>query len=316
MNDRSGAPPGASPLEQTICGISFQNPMVLSSGTVAYGREVADVISLEKIGGLVTKAVSLEPRNGAAAPRVTEFAGGMLNAIGLANPGVAGVRTDHLPWIAKNLDACRVIVNVVGFEVDHFARVVSQLENDDGFEAFELNLSCPNTKAGGLEFGADKASLQSVISLARRETRRPLLVKLSPTLVDIAASAQAAQDAGADAVTLVNTIPGMLIDIENRAPILGFGSGGVSGAALLPVGVLATAKVARAVKIPIVGVGGISTAQHALQYMIAGASLTGIGTATLRDPRTAERVVEGLQEWCDREGVGSIASVVGTLKWK
>ncbi len=316
MNERREAPPAASPLCITVCGIEFQNPVLLSSGTAAYGREVAEVTNLEVLGGLVTKAVSLEPRKGAPSPRVAEFAGGMLNAIGLANPGVVAVRDEHLPWLASNLKECRVVVNVVGSESDHFASVVETLENSAGFHAFELNLSCPNTEAGGLEFGADPVALHKVVSLARRATRRPLFVKLSPTLTNIAASAQTAQDAGADAITLVNTMPGMLVDVKRRRPILGFGSGGVSGAALLPIGVLATSKVAKVVTLPIVGVGGISSAEHALQYIIAGASLVAIGTASLRDSRSAERVVTELQAWCEEERVTSIAAIVGSLQWE
>ena len=303
-------------LHTTVCGIEFQNPVLLASGTAEYGRAIADVTDLESLGGLVTKAVSPEPREGAASPRVAEFPGGMLNAIGLANPGLLAVREKALPWLAQNLKQCRVLVNVVGSEEDHYARVVEELDSTPGFQAFELNLSCPNVRAGGMEFGADPTTLASVVARAREKTRKPIFVKLSPTLVNIALSARAAENAGADGVTLVNTIPGMLIDVQERKPMLGFGSGGVSGAALLPVGILATWRASAAIKIPIIGVGGISSAEHALMYMMAGASLVAMGTASMRDPRAAERVVAGLADWCRREGVSSIASVVGTLEWK
>jgi dihydroorotate dehydrogenase (NAD+) catalytic subunit len=305
----------ASPLQLSVCGLDFQNPVLLASGTAAYGREISQVTDIDALGGLVTKAVSLEPRDGAAPPRVAEFPGGMLNAIGLANPGVAAVRETHLPWLATNLRRCRVIVNVVGYEAAHFAHVVEQLDSSPGVHAFELNMSCPNVTAGGLEFGADPATLASAVTMARRVTRKPLLVKLSPVLSDISVAAKSAEGAGADALTLVNTIPGMLVDVQRRRPVLGFGSGGVSGAVLLPVGVLATWRVHNAVRIPLVGVGGIATAEDALQYMIAGASLVAIGTASLRDPRAAERVVRGMSDWCEREGVSTIESIIGTLEW-
>jgi dihydroorotate dehydrogenase (NAD+) catalytic subunit len=301
-------------------GLDFQNPIVLAAGTAAYGQELADVIDLAALGGLVTKAVSPEPRAGAPAPRVAEFGGGMINAVGLANPGVAAVRSEHLPWLARSLPGVRKLANIVGFSVAEFAGVIEELELSlhgdapGALDGYEINVSCPNVKAGGMEFGADPEALAQVVRLARAATARPLFVKLSPTLPDIARSAQIAVDAGASGLTLVNTIPGLVIDVERRRPALGFGTGGVSGTALLPVGVLATWKVRRVVKVPLIGIGGVSSAEDALQYLIAGATLVGIGTAMLRDPRTPERVVEGLARWCSRHGVTNIADVVGTLE--
>ena len=305
----------ASPLVIEAAGLRFQNPVLLASGTAAYGRELAGVMDLDALGGLVTKAVSVEPRSGAPAPRVAEWAGGMVNAIGLANPGVDRVRAEELPWLAANVSGPRVLVNVVGREVDDFPLVVAALDGEAGLDAFELNVSCPNVKAGGLEFGADERSLRAVVSGCRAATRRPLFVKLSPSLGDIAAAARVAVDAGADGITLVNTLPGLVVDIEARRPALGFGSGGVSGRELLPVGVLATAKVRKAVGVPLIGVGGVSSAADALQYMIAGASLVGIGTAALRDPRLPKRIVRDLGRWCDQHDVASISEIVGTLEW-
>jgi dihydroorotate dehydrogenase (NAD+) catalytic subunit len=308
-----------SALTVQVAGLEFQNPVVLAAGTAAYGRELAEVVNLRALGGLVTKAVSPQPRHGAPSPRVAEFAGGMINAVGLANPGVEAVRRDHLPWLASALPGVRKIANIVGFAVEEFAAVVEQLdeavktESPGALEAYELNVSCPNVKAGGMEFGADPASLAEVIRRARAATRRPLFVKLSPTLPDIARSAGVAVDAGADALTLVNTIPGLVIDVAQRRPALGFGTGGVSGTALLPVGVLATWKVRKAVRVPLLGIGGVSSAEDALQYLIAGATLVGIGTAMLRDPRAPERVVKGLARWCAANGVARISDVVGTL---
>ena len=303
-----------------VAGLDFQNPIVLAAGTAAYGRDLADIIDLGSLGGIVTKAVSPAPRAGAAAPRVAEFDGGMINAVGLANPGVDAVRHDHLPWLAASLPHTRKVANIVGFAIEEFAAVIAELdeamdrESPGALDAYELNVSCPNVKAGGMEFGADPASLADVVRRARAATRRPLFVKLSPTLPDIARSAAIAVDAGADAITLVNTIPGLVIDVERRRPALGFGTGGVSGTALRPVGVLATWKVRQAVRVPLLGIGGVATAADALQYVIAGASLVGMGTAMLRDPRAPERVVQGLAKWCSVHSVARIADLIGTLE--
>ena len=308
-------------LRSVFSTLSFQNPIVLAAGTAGYGEELAAVMRLDALGGLVTKAVSLAPRSGAPAPRVTEFDGGMMNAVGLANPGLDAVRRDHLPWLAANCRSARKIVNVVGFTVDEYPAVVTGLEEalanglGSAVDAFELNVSCPNTKAGGLEFGADAESLQAVVSSARKATRRPLLVKLSPTLANIGEAARVAVDAGADAISVVNTIPGLAIDIERRRPALGFGTGGISGPAILPVGVLATWKVRQATNAPIMGVGGVRSGADAIQYIMAGASLVGVGTAALRDPRAPERIVRELDEWCQAHDVRNIMDLTGAVEW-
>jgi dihydroorotate dehydrogenase (NAD+) catalytic subunit len=309
------------PLGVSVGGLSFRNPIVLASGTAGYGHELSGVVDLDRIGGFVTKAVSLEPRTGAPAPRVAEFDGGMINAVGLANPGVRAVCDEHLPWLGANHPGTRRLANIVGFFVEEFESVVEMLEaamtktNATALDGYELNVSCPNVKAGGMEFGADARSLAAVVTTARRATKRPMFVKLSPTLTDIGAAARTAADAGADGITVVNTIPGLVIDLETRRPVLGFGTGGVSGPAILPVGVLATWKVRQAVGLPIMGVGGVSTAGDALQYIVAGASLVGVGTAALRDPRQPERIVDGLMEWCTAHGVRSLSEIQGTLEW-
>ncbi len=315
MNERRGT------LAVHVTGLDFQNPVVLAAGTAAYGRDLAEIIDLHALGGMVTKAVSPLARAGAAAPRVAEFDGGMINAVGLANPGVEAVRRDHLPWLATALPRTRKIANIVGFAVEQFAEVIEQLEAalegeaKGALEGYELNVSCPNVKAGGREFCADEAALVEVVRRARTVTRRPLFVKLSPTLPDVGRSAAVSVDAGADGITLVNTIPGLVIDVARRRPALGFGTGGVSGSGLRPVGVLATWKVRRAVQVPIIGLGGIATAEDALQYMIAGASLVGMGTAMLRDPRAPERVVRDLSRWCAAQGIERIQDIIGTLEF-
>jgi dihydroorotate dehydrogenase (NAD+) catalytic subunit len=300
--------------------LDFQNPVVLAAGTAGYGVELEGVVDLNALGGFVTKAVSAEPRHGAAAPRVAEFEGGMINAVGLANPGLAEVSRTQMPWLASHHRGVRRLANVVGFVEDEFATVVRGLEeanarNAGALDGYELNVSCPNTRQGGAEFGADPAALRAVITKARGETRRPLFVKLAPTLPDIAAAAKLSVDAGADGITVINTVPGLVVDLERRQPALGFGNGGVSGAAILPIGVLATWKVSRAVRVPVMGLGGVASGSDAMQYVIAGATLVGVGTAALRDPRAPARIVREMREWCDRHSIASIQSVRGTLEW-
>ena len=284
-----------TPLAREIFGAHFNNPILLAAGTAGYGRELDGVVDLESLGGIITKAVSREPRDGNPSPRVAEFEGGMLNAIGLANPGLQQVLAQELPWLARRLRRARVIVNVVGFTEDEYVEVVRGLEDAPGITALELNLSCPNTSRGGIEFGADGPSLRRVVERCRAVTRRPLIAKLSPALADIPAMAIIARDAGADGVSLVNTLPGLLYGSRGAAR-LGNGHGGVSGPALLPVGVLATRRVAeRAPGLPIIGVGGVRTAEDVQQYLQAGASLVAIGTAALADPRLPERLVSELE---------------------
>jgi len=304
-------------LATEAAGLRFQNPVLLASGTAAYGRELDGVIAIDALGGLVTKATSPAPRDGAPAMRVAEFGGGMLNAVGLANPGLEAVRRDELPWLAAHLREARVLVNVVGDMVEDYATVVRGLADAPGVHGFELNVSCPNVRAGGMEFGADPRALAEVVRGARAATERPLFVKLSPTLDDIGAAAKVAIDAGADAITVINTMPGALVDIATRKAALGFGRGGVSGPGLLPIGVLAVRKVRAALpaRVPVCGVGGIASAEDALQYVMAGATLVQVGTAAMRDPRVPERIVRGLAAWCAREGVTRLADLIGCAEW-
>ncbi len=271
-----------------VFGTTFQNPILLAAGTAGFGREISGVIDLDSLGGIVTKAVSLEPRPGHAAPRVAEFAGGMLNAVGLANPGVEQVEAAALPWLARALRRARVIVNVVGSSLEDYAAVVGRLTAQPAVAAFELNVSCPNTARGGEEYGADDAVLAELVRGCRAATGKPLIVKLAPTLPDIARTAAAAAAAGASGFSLVNTMPGALYrDARARdaASRLGYGQGGVSGPALLPVGVLATRRVRQRTGLPVIGVGGVRTIADVDQYLAAGASLVAVGTAALAHPR-------------------------------
>lgn len=307
-------------LAVTAASLHFQNPIILAAGTAGYGVELEGVVDLDAVGGFVTKAVSVEPRHGNAAPRVAEFEGGMVNSVGLANPGLREVARTHVPWLAAHHPRTRRLANVVGFVEDEFARVVGGLEdalskNAGALDGYEVNVSCPNTSRGGAEFGADPASLRAVVGTVRAQTKRPVFVKLAPTLPDIAEAARVAVDAGADGITVVNTFPGLVVDLETRKPALGYGSGGVSGAAILPIGVLAAWKVSRAVKVPVIGLGGVSSGRDALQYIMAGASLVGVGTAAMRDPRAPSRIVREMAEWCRDQAVASIGALRGTLEW-
>ena len=281
-------------LARDVFGTRFQNPILLASGTAGFGRELAGVMDLERLGGIVTKAVSAAPRHGNPPPRVAEFGGGMMNSVGLANPGLAAVRDREFAWLAANLHRARVLVNVVGFTMEEYAAVVEGLDDLPGIVGYELNLSCPNTHAGGMEFGADAQCVRDIVALCRARTRRALVAKLSPVLPDVAGVAQVAADAGADGITVVNTFPGRLWH-EDGANRLGQGQGGVSGPALLPIGVLATAKVVERTGLPVIGVGGVRTAEDARQYLRAGASLVAVGTAAMADPRAPERIVRDLE---------------------
>lgn len=277
-----------------LFGTTFQNPVLLAAGTCGFGREVADVIDVEALGGLVTKSVTLEPRAGNPAPRVAEFDGGMLNSIGLANPGVEAVRREKLPWLG-GLARARVFVSLAGHTPDDYPRLIETLDDADGFLGYELNLSCPNdARLGGLPFALDLEALPPLLDACRRRTERPLLAKLAPNDVRLPETAERVADAGLDGVTLVNTLPGRLLEAVAGTPVLGAGSGGVSGPALRPVGVHAVASVSERVGLPLLGVGGVRCTADARQYLDAGATLVQVGTGALADPRAPERIARGL----------------------
>lgn len=283
----------APDLSRNLFGHTFQNPILLAAGTAGYGRELDGVMDLDRLGGIITKAVSLAPRAGNRPPRVAEFPGGMLNSVGLANPGLAEVRVRDLPWLIGRLRRARILVNIIGFTESEYPEVIAGLDDLEGITGWELNLSCPNTSAGGIEFGADPGAVARIVASCRAVTRRALIAKLSPALPDIPAIAEVAAGAGADGISLVNTIPGTLE--RDGLPRLGNGSGGISGPALLPVGLLAVRRVkARLPHTPVIGMGGVRSADDVRQYLAAGASLVAIGTAQLADPRLPERIVAEL----------------------
>jgi dihydroorotate dehydrogenase (NAD+) catalytic subunit len=298
-------------LEIEVFGATFRNPVLLASGTCGYGAELQEYLDLDSLGGFVIKAVTVEERHGNPAPRVAEYSAGMLNSIGLANVGLDAVKRDKLPWLAQHVHHAQVFVNVAGKTVDEFARIISELDAEAGFLGYELNVSCPNVKEGGVYFSSRADLLAPVVTAARAVTRKPLLVKLAPNVPDIGAMAGVAADAGADGLTLINTVPGLLFDVARRTPVLGAGTGGVSGPGILPIGVHAVFQARRRVSIPIVGVGGIRSADDVAQYLLAGASLVQIGTAGFADPRAADRVLSGMERLGKRLGVEDVRHLIG-----
>ncbi len=300
-------------LTQRLWGVEFQSPVFLASGTCGYGAEYSELIPLDDIGGIVTKAVSLEPRPGNPPHRVAETPGGMINAIGLQNVGLERFRDEKLPWLKENLNRAHVFVNIVGRTVEEFASVVAGLDDADGFLGYEINVSCPNVRGGTL-FGTDPEALSELVRRVRETTQRPVIVKLTPNVPDIAVYARVCEQAGADGLSTINTFPGMLIDVEARRPVIGNVSGGVSGPAILPMGVFLTWRAAQAVDLPIFGMGGIRSASDALQYILAGASLVQVGTALFVDPDVALNVHRGIEDYMERHDIKQFTGLVGALE--
>jgi dihydroorotate dehydrogenase (NAD+) catalytic subunit len=297
-------------LQTELFGATFQNPVLLAAGTCGFGLEIAEVVDLDALGGFVTKSVTLEPRTGNPAPRVAEFSGGMLNSIGLANPGLQATRREKLPWIRAHVKRARVFVSIAAHSVDEYFALVEGLDGEDGFLGFEVNLSCPNdTKRGGAPFALDPEAVAAVLAGCRARTRRPLVAKLAPNDPALERTVRIATDAGADGLTLVNTLPGILLGRGGR-PELGAGPGGMSGPALRPVGLLAVRRARQATHLPLVGVGGVGSGADAVAYARAGASLVQVGTASFAEPRTSERIVRELGRWGRRNAAPSWDSLV------
>ena len=288
------AVPAAADLSVEVGALRLSNPILAASGTFGYGVEFAHLVDLNRLGGIVVKGLSLEPMAGAAPPRLCETPSGMLNAVGLQNIGVRAFVAEKLPALRQYRTA--IIANVFGYSVDEYVEVIRVLEGAEGIAAYELNISCPNTAHGGLQFGSDPAMVSEVVSAARRAARRPLWVKLSPNVTDIAVIARAAEQAGADSLTVANTYQAMSIDIRTRKSRLGRVSGGLSGPAIKPITLRLVWEARKAVKIPIVGLGGIETAQGVLEYMAVGASAVQVGTASFSDPKASEAIAGGLEK--------------------
>ncbi len=300
-------------LTTTLCGIELKNPVIAASGTFAYGGEFSGQAALDRIGAIVVKGLSREAIRGNAAPRVTETAAGMLNAIGLQNVGVKAFVAEKLPRLGQF--GVPVFANVFGYELADYVEVLSVLEDAEGLAAYELNVSCPNTRRGGLEFGANAGELARAVEAARAvASRRPLLVKLSPNVSDISEMARAAVDAGADGLSLINTLRGLAVDARTRRPVLSTGSGGLSGPAIKPVALHMVHEVARAVDAPIIGIGGIATAEDVVEFLLCGATAVQVGTASFWDPARVAKLPAELDSYLDAEGTASAAELTGTLQ--
>ncbi len=298
-------------LSVDICGVNFKNPVIAASGTFGFGKEFDEIYDISVLGGISTKGLTLEPRLGNPTPRIAEWRGVILNAVGLQNPGVEVFLRDDLEFLkSKNI---AVIANVAGSSLSDYEKICARL--DGLVDLIELNISCPNVKCGGMAFGIRPESVKEVTRASKGALKKtPLIVKLSPNVESIAVNALAAQEGGADAVSLVNTFTGMVIDIERRRPLIANNTGGVSGAGIMPIAVRMTHEVCSAVTVPVIGMGGITCAEDALQFIIAGASAVQVGTANFTDTLAMPKIIAGLNAWLDGHGIGNINELRGTLK--
>lgn len=296
-----------------IAGIKFKNPVMPASGTFGYGQEYAPYIDLNQLGAVVTKGLSLNPKAGNNTPRTCETVSGMLNAIGLQNVGVDAFIRDKMPFL-EQYDA-PIIVNFFGSTQDEYGEVAARLNDVPGVAALEMNISCPNVKHGGIVFGTDPKAAAAVISLVRKRTSKPLIVKLTPNVTDIQILARAAEDAGADVLSLINTLTGMAVDVKTRKPRLANTIGGLSGPAIRPIAVRLVHQVVQAVQIPVIGVGGISRAMDALEFLIVGARAVQVGTANFVDPQAMATIIADLEEFCRDEGITDINDLIGSLEF-
>src|SRR5436309_14224952 len=303
---------GAPRMSVTVAGIQLKNPVIAASGTFGYGIEFEDVVHLDKLGGFVVKGLSREPMAGHPPPRLYETAAGMLNAIGLQNIGARAFVKEKLPALRRKKNIV-IFANVFGYTREDYESTIQILNEGEGISAYELNVSCPNTAEGGIQFGSDPRQLDEVVSTAKRATQRPLIVKLSPNVTSIAQMARVAQDAGADAVSLVNTFVAMAIDTETRKPRISNVTAGLSGPAIKPIALRMVYDAAHAVKIPVIGMGGISAAVDIVEFMLAGATAVQIGTASYWDPVATEKIVAELQTWCAEHNVERLADLTGGM---
>jgi len=304
--------PAAVDLSVNVGALRLSNPILAASGTFGYGVEFAHLVDLNRLGGIVVKGLSIEPIAGAPAPRLCETPSGMLNAVGLQNVGVRAFVAEKLPELRRYRTA--VIANVFGYTVDEYVAVIRVLEGAEGLAAYELNISCPNTAHGGIQFGSNPQMVSEVVSAARQAARRPLWVKLSPNVTDIGVIAKAAENAGADAITVANTYQAMSIDVQTRKSKLGRATGGLSGPAIKPITLRLVYEARRAVKIPVVGLGGIEKAVEVLEYVIAGAAAVQVGTANFSQPRACIEILNQLEKACKNNNINSINSLIGSFQ--
>lgn len=295
-----------------VAGIKMRNPVMTASGTFGYGAEFGDYLDLESIGAMITKGLSLKPKAGNPTPRIVETPGGMLNAIGLQNVGVDAFITQKLPYL-KGI-ATPVIVNLYGNTLEEYGEVATRLDSLEEVAGLEVNISCPNVKQGGIVFGTDPAAAQEVVRLVKKNTSKPVIVKLSPNVTDVVLMAKACADAGADALSLINTLTGMAIDLERRRPVLANLTGGLSGPAIKPVALRMVWQVARSVQLPIIGIGGIMNGRDALEFILAGATAVQVGTANFLDPAAAQTIAKEMEQYLADKGISSIASLIGALE--
>jgi dihydroorotate dehydrogenase (NAD+) catalytic subunit len=299
-------------LATNLCGIKLRNPVLAASGTFGYGIEFASLVDLNHLGGFVTKGISRQPISGNPAPRLCETAAGMINSVGLQNIGVRAFIRDKLPRLREF--AAPVFVNVFGYCEDDYVEVIRALDDAQGIAAYELNVSCPNTEEGGMFFSSDPALLSELVRRVRREATRPLIVKLSPNVANIEPFAKTAEEAGADAISLVNTFVSLAIDIKTGMPRLGAGFGGLSGPAIKPIALRMVYEAAQTVKIPIIGLGGIASGEDAAEFLIAGAQAVQVGTASFIDPRAPQRIARELNDVLRRNRITHVNQLIGTLR--
>ena len=295
-----------------IAGMALRNPVLLASGTCNYGQELQEITDLSQLGGIVTKTITPQPRAGNRPQRIVETPAGMLNSIGLQNPGLEDFVENKWPFL-ESLDT-QIVVNIAGHTIEEFADMAARLDDIQGIAALEVNISCPNVKAGGANFANSPSASAEVIGAVRRVTQHSVIAKLSPNVTDIAEIARAAEEAGADALSLINTLVGMAIDAKNRRPLLGNITGGLSGPAIKPVALAMIWKVAQAVRIPLIGLGGICTAQDAVEFLVAGASAVQVGTASFVNPNAGVEIVEGIRRYGDECGIQHIGQLIGSLQ--
>lgn len=294
----------------TLCGLPLENPVIPASGTFGYGYEFAQIYDINCLGTFSFKGTTLTPRYGNPTPRIAEYAGGLLNAVGLQNPGVEAVIREELPRLREAFHK-PVMANVSGFSVEEYAQVCRQLDSEEQVGWLEVNISCPNVHGGGAAFGADPRTAAAVTRAVRDVTKKPVIMKLSPAAADIAAVARACQEAGADGVSLINTLPGMRIDLKRRRPLLANGTGGMSGPGIFPLAVRMVYQVYEAVSIPIVGMGGVSTAEDVLELMLAGATAVGVGAANLVEPCACRKIIQDLPVAMERYGIQQLTDIIG-----
>jgi dihydroorotate dehydrogenase (NAD+) catalytic subunit len=298
-------------LSVDVAGMKMKNPVTVASGTFGYGKEYAGIVDVKALGAITVKGIRLQPWGGNALPRHVEVPGGMVNAIGLQGPGVDGFAREYMPFLREA--GVPVIVNIWGTSIEEYVEVAARLSEVAGVSALELNVSCPNVKEGGASFGADPRAVAALVSAVRPRTRLPLIPKLAPNVPSIKPYAIAAAEAGANAISLINTIPAMVIDIEKRRPVLANKVGGLSGLAIHPVAVKLVWEAAQAVRIPIIAMGGIMGPEQAIEFLIAGATAVAVGTATFIDPGTAERVIAGIEDYLVRHNMQSVRELTGSL---